>query len=116
MIPIVMFMGLTIVLGLFFWFRYKSRTEVQRTIREALGGSAQLTPEMIDRLGHPRPNKNQDLRVAMIWLAIAGGLALMGFAVPDPSGHALGGLLASAAIPFALGVAYVIIWRFAGRD
>ena len=41
-------------------------------------------------------------------MALAVGLALCGFAVPDPSGHAFRGTLAGAAFPFAIGVAYLI--------
>ena len=75
-----------------------------------------LTPEMIDRLGHPKPSKNKDLRLAFIWLGIGFGFALMGFFVPDPSGHAFGGMLATASIPFMIGVAYLFIWKFASSD
>ena len=49
-------------------------------------------------------------------IEVAFGLALCGAAVPDPSGDALRGCLAGAAFPFSIGVAYLIIWRFAGRD
>ncbi len=89
---------------------------MQHTIRMALDKGHELSPELIDRLGHPKPTKDKDLRLAFIWLAIAGGFALMGVAVPDPSGNALQGLLATAAFPLCIGVAYILIWRFAGRD
>ena len=115
-VPTVMFLGVTIVLCVFFWLRFRNRVEVQQTLRLALDKGQELTPEVIDRLGYPNPPKNKELRLAMIWLALAGGLALCGLAVPDPSGHALQGCLAGAAFPFALGVAYLLIWRFAGRD
>lgn len=116
LIPIAMFAGLTIVLSLFFWFKYKNRNDMQQTIRLALDKGQELSPELIDRLGHPKAGRGRDMRLAMIWLALAAGLALCGVAVPDPSGHALRGCLAGAAFPFAIGVAYLIIWRFAERD
>ena len=116
MIPIAMFAGLTVVLSLFFWFKYKNRNDMQQTIRLALDKGQELSPELIDRLGHPKAGKGRDLRLALIWLALAVGLALCGLAVPDPSGHALRGCLAGAAFPFSIGVAYLIIWRFAERD
>lgn len=111
-----MFAGLTIVLALFFWFRYRNRADMQQTIRLALDKGHELSPELIDRLGHPKAGRDRDLRLALIWLALAVGLALCGVAVPDPSGHALRGCLAGAAFPFAIGVAYLIIWRFAEHD
>ena len=116
LIPITMFAGLALVISLFFWFKYKGRSDMQATIREAISRGQELSPEIIDRLGHPRRQKDQDLRLALIWLAIAAGLALCGFFVPDPSGHALRGMLAGAAFPFCIGVAYLIMWRFASND
>ena len=111
MIPITMFIGATIAVGLFFWFRFRMRREVQQTIRAAIERGQELTPEIIERLGHPPGPKNKELRHALVWLALAVGLALCGFAVPDPSGDALRGCLAGAAFPFSIGVAYLIMWR-----
>ncbi len=114
LIPIVMFLGLTIVLSLVFWFRHRSRTEVQLTIRSALDKGHELTPELIDRLGYPRAGKNGDLRIATIWLALAIALVLAGFAVGER--EVIRGTLAGAAFPFCIGVAYLLNWRFAGPD
>ena len=116
LVPVSMFAGLTIVVGLLLWFRYKNRNDMQQTIRLALDKGQELSPELIDRLGAPKIGKGRDLRLALIWLALAVALALCGLAVPDPSGHALRGCLAGAAFPFSIGVAYLIIWRFAERD
>jgi len=110
MIPIVMFAGLTIVFCMLFWFRFRARSEMQQTIRMALDKGHELTPEMIDRLGHPKEGKYKDLRLGVIWLSLAAGLVLIGFAVPEPD--ALRGLLAGAALPFAIGMAYLILYRF----
>ena len=115
-IPITMFIGLTIVVSLFFWFRYRSRSDLQATVRAAIQQGQELSPEIVDRLGQPRRQKDQDLRLALIWLAIAAGLALCGFFVPDPTNHAFYGTLAGAAFPFCIGVAYLIMWRFASRE
>ncbi len=113
-VPISMFLGLTIVISIFFWFRYRARSEMQQTFRMALEKGQELTPEVIDRLGHPKPSRDKDLRLGVIWLAVAGGLVLIGFAVPDED--ALRGLLAGAALPFAIGIAYMILHRFTDRD
>lgn len=114
-IPISMFVGLTVVISLFFWFRYRARNDLQMTIRTAIEKGQELTPELIERLGSPQPPKDKDLRLALIWLAIAVGLALTGLAVPDPSGHAMQGTLAGASFPFAIGIAYLIMWRYTER-
>ena len=82
-----MFVGITVVLGLYFWFRYRNRQDLQQTIRLALERGQELSLEIIDRLGHPTSPKDKDLRLAAIWLSLAAGLALCGLAVPDPSGY-----------------------------
>ena len=69
--------GIAVILCLFFWFRFRSRAEVQATIRTALDKGQELTPEVIDRLGHPKPPKNKDLRLALIWIALAAGLSVV---------------------------------------
>lgn len=116
LIPIVMFLGLTIVLSFLIWFRFRTRREQQETIRMALDKGHELTPEIINRLGHPEPGKYKDLRLGAIWMSLAVALVLCGLAVPDPSGHALRGCLSGAAFPFAIGAAYLLLYRFTGKD
>ena len=87
LIPIVMFLGLTVVFSLLFWFRYRARREMQETLRVALEKGQDLTPEIIARLGHPKAAPDKDLRLGVIWLAVAVGLVLIGFAVPDHGGR-----------------------------
>ena len=114
MIPIVMFAGLTLVMCMFFWFRFRSRSEVQATIRTALDKGQDLSPEIIDRLGHPNPPKNQDLRLALIWMALAAGLIGLAFGIPAEGVLTI--LLGVSAFPFFLGIAYAIMWFSSGRD
>jgi hypothetical protein len=115
-VPIIMFIGLTIIISLFFWFRYRGRGDMQQTIRAAIDKGQELSPEIIDRLGNPAPARHKDLRLALIWVALAAGLALSGFFAPDPSGQAFRGALAGAAFPFCIGVAYLIMWRITESD
>jgi hypothetical protein len=116
MIPIVMFLSVAVVLIFLFWFRWRARDGMQQTIRMALDKGHELTPEIIDRLGHPKASKYKDLRLGVIWIAIAVGLALIAVAVPDPSGHAMRGTLAGGALPFAIGIGYLILYRFTGSE
>ena len=115
-IPIVGFIGLTAVLGLFFWFRQKSRSEVQATIRTALDKGQELSPELVDRLGHPKPPKNKDLRLALIWIALASAMAVFGSMIPDDENEAQLIFIGMAAFPFFLGVAYAIMWSLSRND
>ena len=110
-----MFLSLAVVMIFLFWFRWRARDGMQQTIRMALDKGHELTPEIIDRLGHPQASKYKDLRLGIIWLAIALGLALIAVAVPDPSGHALRGTMAGAALPFAIGLGYLVIYYVTGK-
>lgn len=112
LIPIVMFVVVGVIFWLFYLFRHRNRAEIQQTIRLALEKGHDLSPELIAQLGEPEPNSNRDLRRGLIWLALAVGLALCGLFVPDPSGHALRGCLAGAAFPLAIGVAFMVMWRY----
>lgn len=111
-----MFIALTVIIGLFFWFRYRARSDMQTTIRTAIERGQELSPEIVDRLGHPKASPNRDLRLSLIWLSIAAGLSLCGFFAPDPTGTAFQGTLSAAAFPFCIGIAYLIMWRFAGDE
>lgn len=115
-VPIVMFAGLTVIISLFFWFRYRSRGDLQATLRAALDKGQELTPELIDRLGSPQPAKHKDLRLALIWLALAAGLALFGFAMSSVEEEVFMIMLGISAFPFMIGLAYTIIWRVTERE
>jgi hypothetical protein len=115
LIPIVMFISVAVVLIFLFWFRFRAREGMQQTIRQALDKGQELTPELIDRLGHPKAGKYKDLRLGIIWLAIAAGLALMAVAVGNFATEALHGTLASAALPAAIGLGYLVIYALTGK-
>ena len=114
-IPVVMFLSLAVVACVLFWFRFRARSEMQQTLRLALDKGHELTPDIIDRLGHPKPSKDRDLRLGVLWLAVAAGLTLCGFAIPDDSGDALRGIIAGAAFPLTIGLAYLILHKFTSR-
>lgn len=115
-VPVVMFLSVAVVLIALFWFRARARDAMQQTIRMALDKGHELTPEVIDRLGHPKAGKYKDLRLGIIWLAIALGLALTALAVGSFAAEALHGTLASAALPFAIGIGYLLIYILTGKD
>jgi hypothetical protein len=115
LIPIVMFGTIAVIFWLVVSFRHRGLADRQQTIRLALEKGAELTPALMKSLSEPEPPKNRDLRNGLIWLSLALGLALCGWAVPDPSGYALRGCLSGAAFPFSIGVAYIIMWRYGVR-
>jgi len=106
--------GSIMLIGLFFWFRYKSRSDLQQTIRLVLDKGNELSPELIDRLGHPAPAKNKDLRLGIMWLAVALAFAIFSQGIPAEEANAI--LLGIAAFPLFIGLAYLLIARFASSD
>ncbi len=115
MIPIVMFVSIALVFIALFWFRYRSRSEMQQTVRNALDKGIEMSPELIDRLGAPRPSKHKDLRLGVIWMSLAVGLALIAAVNPGNEPEAVRGILAGAALPFSIGGAYLLLWYFISR-
>ncbi len=112
MIPIVMFLSIAVVFIALFWFRYKTRGDLQQTLRAAMDKGVELSPDLVDRLGAPKRQKAKDLRLGVIWMALAAGLIMI--ALIDPSGtgdpSAFRGTLAGAAFPFCIGAAYLLLY------
>ena len=112
-IPIVMFLSIAVVTIVYFYFKARARADKQQTIRLALEKGNELSPEFVQQLGEAEPAKDRDLRRGVIFLALAMGLVLIGFAVPEP--EALRGLLAGAALPFAIGVAFLFMYWYGDK-
>ena len=106
--------GPVILLGIFFWLRFRARREMQDTIRVALDKGQELSPELIDRLGHPKAPKDRDFRLGVIWIAVAVGIAILSFAIPED--EATQPMLGIACFPFVIGCAYLILNKFAKRE
>ncbi len=114
LVPIVMFISLAVVLGLFLMFRYRTRTELQKTVRLALDKGQELTPEIIDRLGQPRDKPYTDLRRALIWVAVGIAVAVFGLILDEDD--AVRPLIAIASFPLAIGIAYLIMHWVSGKE
>lgn len=113
-VPSVMFISVAVVVGIFFMYRHRTRTELQRTVRAALEKGQELTPEIIDRLGQPRQSHHADLRRALIWLAV--GLGFVAFGLVLDEEDAVRPLIAVGSFPLLIGIAYLIMSRFSEKD
>lgn len=113
LIPIVMFLMLGIVTIVFFYFKARARADKQQTIRLALEKGNELSPEFLQQLGEAEPAKDRDLRRGVIWLALALGLVLIGFAIPEP--EALRRFFAGAALPFSIGAAFLLMYWYGDK-
>lgn len=112
LVPITLFL----VIGAAYWgylyYQNRSRAEIQKTIRLTIEKGGEIDPDIFERLLNPEPTATRDLRRTAIWLSLAGGLVLCGIAIPD----ALRGCLAAAAFPFAIGMAYLFMWKYGLRN
>ena len=115
-IPIVGFISLAAVTVLFIYYRFRTRFEIQKTVRAAIERGQQLSPDFLDRLADPRPTRraDRDLRIGVTSMALGLGLASFGWLVG--SSDLVGPLLAIGNIPFLVGVAFVGLWKFAPRE
>jgi len=112
-IPIAAFTAITIIVTVRFWLRYRTRGDMQATIRSAIEKGQDLSPEIIDRLGNPLPPKDKDLRLALVWLALAIALVIFGFMIPDDEEEVEQIFIGIAAFPFFMGLAFLAMWRLA---
>ena len=115
LIPISMFAGITVMVSLFFWFRHKARAEMQATIRTALEKGQELSPEIIDRLGTPKPPRDKDLRTSLVYFAIAVSLVGFGLGIPEDDEDVLQVFMGFSAFPLSLAIAYLTMWLYSGR-
>lgn len=113
-IPLSMFIGLTVIFSLFIFFRYRSRQELQQTIRSAIDKGQELTPEIIERLGNPPVAPDRDFRRGLVAVGIAAGIALFGVVLGEED--AVRPLLGISMLPLATGIAYLSMYRFGTRS
>jgi Domain of unknown function (DUF6249) len=112
LIPIVMFIVIGVVLSLYFYFRFRTRNEMQETVRVALEKGQELSPELIDRLGEPRKPADRDLRRGVIAMALALACISFGYFMADLDDDVFHSMLAIAMLPFFISLAYLLLWKF----
>lgn len=109
LVPIVLFLVIGLVICTFFYFRHRSRQELQLTLRAAIERGQELSPQVLEALSGDLGGPERDLRKGALWLAMAIALGLMSWAMSEPD------LLGPAAFPLMLGIAYVGLWLFNPR-
>lgn len=113
-IPYALFAAITIIVSLHAYFRLRTSTEFQKTVRAAIEQGQQLSPELLARLGETPTGRQADLRRGFIAIAIGLGIAAFGLLVGE--GNARQPMLAIGVLPFLVGVAYLGLWKFAPRE
>ena len=112
-VPLSMFIGISVVLSLWVWFRYKAKRDMQVTIRTAIEKGQGLSPELIENLVNPPVSPQRDLRRGVIGVLAAIGFAL--FAIILGEEDAVRPLLGVAMFPLSIGAGFLLMHRF-GRS
>lgn len=114
LVPITMFVSIAVVFALAFKYRARQREQIQVTVRQAIDKGQELTPELLEKLGHTGARPASDLRRGVIAAALGFGIGL--FALILGEDDATRPLMAIGAIPILIGLAYLGLWKFTGRD
>jgi hypothetical protein len=129
MVPIFgIFMIIAVVVGPIWirsYYRSRERQQLHETLRVAYEKGQPPPPELIEKLtgdgqyaSAPTTTAENDLRRAVVLIAVGIGLALLGLALgygigmgSEEGGWITGGAIAGAgAIPGMIGLAYLFLW------
>ncbi len=113
-IPLAVFLTGAVIVFIFMYFKYKARSDLQVTIRQAIEKGNELSPELLERMSEPRQKKSSDLRRGTIALAIGIGFAVFGFILDEED--AIRPMIGIGMFPVMVGIAYLILWRTSDRE
>lgn len=116
LVPLAPFLMVVAIVVIPAWLKSRERREMQATLRAAIEKGQPLPPEVIEALSRenvkPPATAARDLRLGVIWLAVALGVAVMGwgFSFEEPNIlYVLGGI---AAVPGFIGLAFIVLSVF----
>lgn len=118
LIPLAPFLMVVAIIAIPAWLKSRDRREMQQTLRTAIEKGQALPPEVIEALSQDAaktvPSAARDLRVGVIWLAVAIGIAAAGWGISYADGdseifYVMGGL---CAIPGFIGLAFIVLSFF----
>ncbi len=114
LVPVTLFIALATVFGLYYYFRYKTRKDLQATVQTVVEKGQELTPELLERLGQPAKPAKSDLRRGVTLMATGLAIGVFGLTIGEPD--AVRPLLAFGLFPFILGLAFMGLWYFGGKE
>ncbi len=112
-VPVALFLTLFAIIATVMYFRFRTRQELQVTVRAAVESGQNLSAEVLEELMASLDSSRNDLRRGIIAIAIGLALVVLGFAAGQE--EAAGPMLGLSAFPFFVGIAYVGLWFF-NRD
>lgn len=113
-VPLAFFTAIVVTICAIAYLRFRRRQDVQTTIRAAIERGQELTPEILERLGEATHPQHRDLRRGVVAVGTGAGIAAFGLLVGEEG--AVQPLIAIGALPFLIGLAYIGLWYFTGRE
>ncbi|MNE14471.1 hypothetical protein D3C77_453620 [compost metagenome] len=116
LIPVAFFIMIAAIVIVPNWLKSRDRREMQGTLRSAIEKGQPLPPEVIESITKdnvkPPATAARDLRTGVIMLAVAIGVAIMGYGVSFNHMDAFYVLSGLAAIPGMIGLAFIVLSVF----
>lgn len=116
LIPVAFFIMIAAIVIVPNWLKSRDRREMQGTLRSAIEKGQPLPPEVIESITKdnvkPPATAARDLRTGVIMLAVAIGVAIMGYGVSFNHMDAFYVLSGMAAIPGMIGLAFIVLSVF----
>jgi hypothetical protein len=101
------------------YFKSKERQKTQDMIRLAIERGQPLPTDLVEAITRdvkPRPSRQRDLRVGIMWIAVAAGMVAFAYALGyGPGPDAFWPLIGLAAFPGFIGVALLVMALLNGR-
>ena len=117
-VPLAFFAMIVAIVAIPSWLKSRDRRDMQGTVRTAIEKGQPLPPELVDALSKDAakavPSAHRDMRIGVIWLAIAIGVSVFGWGLSYADGdseifYVMGGM---AAIPGFIGLAFIVLSFF----
>jgi len=116
LIPLAPFIMVVAIVAIPAWLKSRDRREMQATLRSAIEKGQPLPPEVIESITKdnvkPPATAARDLRTGVILLAVAIGIAIMGYALRFNAMDAFYAVSGLAAIPGMIGLAFIVLSIF----
>lgn len=112
LIPISMFAMIAAIVVLPSYFKSQERQRMAEALKASIDKGEPLPPEVVTAISSgvkAPPSPTRDLRTGIIWIGVAVGLAAFGLALGLEHPDATYPLLACAAFPGFIGLAFVVL-------
>lgn len=113
MVPIFFFAMIAAIVIVPRYFKSLERQKMADTLKAAIEKGQPLPTEVMDAISSgvkAPPSPQRDLRAGVVWLAVGGGLAAMGFALGFEDPDATMPLIGIACFPVFIGVAFIAMY------